>query len=204
MDWPFGDLRPRRYRALYIDPPWKFNAGTKNRPQHYPRMTDAQIAALPLRELCHPDGAWIFVWCTSPMAERFFCKVAPSWRLKFSGRAFEWAKLNKREQAKIERARIAGCDPVFSLRNFHKGQGLTTRKNPEDCWLFRVGRPRIRSRNVDELIVAPLRENSRKPDETRDRIVRFCPGPYAELFSRGDDPRFEHFGNEAGKFRSAA
>lgn len=138
------------------------------------------------------------------MTQRFFCKIAPSWRLQFSGRAFEWAKLNKREALKIERARMAGVEPSFTRRNFLKGQGLTTRKNPEDCWLFRVGSPRIRSRNVDELILAPIRDHSQKPDETRDRIVRFCPGPYAELFSRGDDSRFEHFGNEVGKFRGAA
>jgi N6-adenosine-specific RNA methylase IME4 len=199
-DWPFGNLRRLRYRALLIDPPWFLSGGVKGRPQHYRRMRDHEIAALPIRQLCHPEGAWIFVWCTSPKTKDFFSVILPAWRLQFSGRAFLWVKLTKSQTKDLERARIAGVEPAFTRKHLHKGMGLTTRKNPEDCWLLRIGKPKIRSRNVDELIMAPLREHSRKPDETRDRIIQFCPGPYAELFSRGDDPRWEHAGDEVGKF----
>jgi hypothetical protein len=52
--------------------------------------------------------------------------------------------------------------------------GLTTRKNSETCWLGRRGKPEIRSKGVRELIVAPVREHSRKPDELYRRIERFC------------------------------
>lgn len=200
--WPFGNLRRLRYRAILIDPPWFMSGGVKKRPQHYRRMRDHEIAALPIRQLCHPEGAWIFVWCTSPKTKDFFTKILPAWRLQFSGRAFLWVKLTKRQAQALERARRAGVEHAFTRKHFHKGMGQTTRKNPEDCWLLRIGDPKIRSRNVDELIFAPLREHSRKPDETHDRIVQFCRGPYAEVFSRGDDPRFEHFGDEIGKFSS--
>ncbi len=198
--WPFGNLRRLRYRALLIDPPWFYSGGKKKRPQHYRRMRDVEIATLPIRSLCHPEGAWVFVWCTSPKTKDFFSKILPAWRLQFSGRAFLWVKLNKRQMQVLEHARAAGIEPSFTRKNIFKGQGQTTRKNPEDCWLLRIGKPRIRSRNVDELIFSALRDHSQKPDETRDRIIQFCPGPYAELFSRGDDPRFEHFGDEAGKY----
>ncbi len=38
--------------------------------------------------------------------------------------------------------------------------------------------------DVRELIVAPVREHSRKPAETRTRIAQPVPGPYLELFAR--------------------
>lgn len=62
----FAGLMRNGYRCLLIDPPTRFIAGTKGRPQHYARMTDANIAALPIADLLHPEGAWIFVWTTSP------------------------------------------------------------------------------------------------------------------------------------------
>jgi MT-A70 len=62
----FAGLTRNGYRCLLIDPPTRFVAGTKGRPQHYDRMTDADIAALPVTDLLHPEGAWIFLWVTSP------------------------------------------------------------------------------------------------------------------------------------------
>ncbi|HEY8214690.1 MAG TPA: MT-A70 family methyltransferase [Methylocystis sp.] len=93
--WQFGGLLPRRYRAVLLDPPWKFSAGTKGRPQHYPRMTDAEIAAIRISELCHPEGCNIFLCITSPIAERFWLKIWPEWKragIRYSGRAFVWLK----------------------------------------------------------------------------------------------------------------
>jgi N6-adenosine-specific RNA methylase IME4 len=37
---------------------------------------------------------------------------------------------------------------------------------------------------VRELIVASVREHSRKPDEIYGRIEDFCAGPFVELFAR--------------------
>jgi hypothetical protein len=48
---PFAGLRLHHYRCVLIDPPTKFVTGTKGRPQHYGRMTDAEIAALPVGDL---------------------------------------------------------------------------------------------------------------------------------------------------------
>jgi hypothetical protein len=62
----FAALKARHYRCALIDAPTAFLAGTKGRPQHYARMSDHDIAALPVADLLHPDGAWIFLWVTSP------------------------------------------------------------------------------------------------------------------------------------------
>ena len=39
-------------------------------------------------------------------------------------------------------------------------------------------------RDVHEVILAPVREHSRKPDEAYSRIERYCAGPRLELFAR--------------------
>lgn len=55
-----------------------------------------------------------------------------------------------------------------------------------------------------ELIVAPRREHSRKPDEVYSRIEALCDGPYVELFARQQSPNWICVGDEAGKFQVEA
>jgi N6-adenosine-specific RNA methylase IME4 len=57
------------------------------------------------------------------------------------------------------------------------------------------------SKGVRELIVAPKREHSRKPDETYRRIEALCEGPYVELFARQQWPGWIAIGDEVGKFQ---
>jgi hypothetical protein len=75
-------LRSRRaYRCLLIDAPTQSIAGTDVRPQHYRRMADLDIAALPVSDLLHRDGGWIFLLghvaqtlCTSRIANAAFSR----------------------------------------------------------------------------------------------------------------------------------
>ena len=56
---PFVGLPQHHYRAIAIDPPWAFSAGTKGRPQHYGRMSDREIADMPVGDLApgrHTEG----------------------------------------------------------------------------------------------------------------------------------------------------
>jgi N6-adenosine-specific RNA methylase IME4 len=192
VTWPFGDLQPGAYRALVVDPPWEFKAGTKGRPQHYARMTDLQIARLPIDELAHPEGCWLFVWTTSPRLHLTF-DIARSWGFRYSSRAFIWVKTER------------GSNPLFAYRDgLHTGMGFTTRKNAEDLLLFRRGSPKRLAADVHEIIFSPVREHSRKPEESYELIERFCAGPYAELFSRTSRPHWAAWGLEAGKFDEAA
>ena len=49
-----------------------------------------------------------------------------------------------------------------------------------------IGRPRIVSRSERNLIIAPVREHSRKPDESFEMLERMFPRVRkASLFSRG-------------------
>lgn len=184
----FDGLRPRHYRALYIDPPWRFSGGTRGRPQHYARMTDAELARMPIADLCHPEGCWLFMWSTSPKLPDAIA-LGRAWGFRFSARAFVWVKLNARET------------PLFMDRtSFFFGQGYTTRKNCEDVLLFRRGQPARIAKDVPELLIAPRREHSRKPDEAYDRIERLAAGPYAELFARHQRAGWDAWGNEKHRF----
>jgi N6-adenosine-specific RNA methylase IME4 len=78
--------------------------------------------------------------------------------------------------------------------------GMTTRKGAEICLLGKRGNPRIRAHDVRELIVAPRREHSQKPDEQYERIERLVDGPYAELFARQRRPGWISLGDEIDKF----
>jgi len=79
------------------------------------------------------------------------------------------------------------------------GLGHTTRKSTELVLLGKIGAPRVLER-VPELIVAPVREHSRKPDEFFHRVERFCAGPRIELFARERRPLWDSWGNEIDKF----
>jgi len=201
-DHVFAGLRYHHYRCVYADPPTKFVAGVKSRPQHYKRMTDAEIAAMPVADLLHPDGCWLFLWVTSPKlyppprSRQLLspADLARGWGFaRYSARAFLWIKQHKS---------LADKPPqLFHHRDsLHRGMGYTTAKNAEDCLLFRVGMPVRRSAKVHEIIIAPRRDHSRKPDETIERIQQFCAGPYVELFSRQPRPGWDSFGNEVTKF----
>ena len=197
----FAGLRKHAYRAISLDPPWSFSGGKKGRPQHYKRMTDEEIAGIALRNLAHPEGCHLFMWVTSP---KMYCTPASSTRLnpddiadamgfRFSGRAFVWVKTIN--------GRVVGEVP--DADDLKTSQGFTTRKNAEDVLLFKSGSPKRIAKNIHEIIIAPAREHSRKPDEFYARVMRYCEGPYLEAFARESRPGWDTWGDEAKKFDGA-
>ena len=194
--WPFPGLKPAHYGFVLLDPPWFMSGGTKSRPQHYKRMLDREIAAIPLHLLARPEGCWFGVWITSPMNERFWQKVRPGWKLRYSARGWVWIKTHRRLR-QDQRLLFVHPDSI------HRGTGYTTRKNAEDLLLFKVGRPPRLVKDEFEVIFSPPREHSRKPDESYERIERFALGPYAELFCRSGRANWDSWGDEVGKFPAA-
>jgi N6-adenosine-specific RNA methylase IME4 len=89
---------------------------------------------------------------------------------------------------------LARADPLFAV-----GLGLTTRHNPELCLLVRCANARRIAKDVRELIIAPVREHSRKPAEAYRRIERYAAGPHIELFAREQRPGWASWGNEINK-----
>lgn len=66
-----------------------------------------------------------------------------------------------------------------------------------------IGKPKVLSRSVRNLIVAPTREHSRKPDDLHRDVESLYAGPYAELFGREQRAGWDVWGNQTGKFEAA-
>lgn len=186
------------FGAIVADPPWFFRTRTefvsKRDPRHHYGggvMSRDQIAALPVSDLAAKDSH-LFLWATGPCLPQAL-EVMEAWGFRYSGIAFTWVKLR----------RALGKQPslfVLPGHDFHVGLGFTTRKNCEFVLLGRRGNAKRKSKSIRELIVAPVREHSRKPDEIFPRIEAYCDGPYLELFSREERPGWTCRGDEVGKF----
>ncbi len=192
-------LPPRHFGCILADPPWFFRTRTnfvsKRDPRHHYKggvMSIPQICALPVGDFAAPD-AHLFLWVTGPMLGEAF-EVIRAWGFRYSGVAFTWIKLKASHDARQLRV-LPTADG-----DFHVGLGFTTRKNAEFCLLARRGSAKRMAKDVRELIIAPRREHSRKPDETYDRIERYATGPYLEFFGRQQRPNWIVRGDEVGKF----
>ena len=188
-------LPNKKFSVVYADPPWQWKTrsakGLDGRPQHYGRMSLSDIKAMPVAD-CAEKDCWLFLWTTGPHLPQAF-EVMKAWGFEYSGMGFTWVKLNKNAPK-----------TSFSASDLFMGGGYTTRKNAEFCLLGRRGQPKRLRADVQEVMVSPRREHSRKPDEFYGRIEAFAAGPYLELFSRTARDGWECWGNEAGKFEVAA
>jgi N6-adenosine-specific RNA methylase IME4 len=174
----------RKFKAILIDPPWKFVTRSpkgegRSAGEHYTTTGLDSIKALPVAELAGSDCAmfmWMVDWCP-----KWAFELIEHWKFEHKTTAFTWAKQNG------------------SGVGWHMGQGYWTRANPEDCWLATRGQPQRIYADVRQLIVAPVMEHSRKPDEIHDRIMRLVDGPYLELYARRPRAGWVTWGNEMSR-----
>lgn len=186
--WPFGDLPLMHYRCVLADPPWSFSAGgDRGAREHYDTMSAAEVAALPVGNLCAGDCA-LFLWVTNPLLPRGL-DVMAAWGFEFKTVAFTWAKTRR----KHDTAEIGPAD-------WHMGMGFWTRANTEVCLLGTRGKPQRIDAGVRQLVVAPLREHSRKPPQVHEGIERLVAGPRLELFAREKRQNWAAWGLEVDKF----
>jgi N6-adenosine-specific RNA methylase IME4 len=202
-------LRRRHYGAILIDPPWKFQsytplpdnwrdqlADTRAVERHYEVMDRIAIAGLPLREVAAP-ACHLFLWTTGPFLQ-FAMELLGIWGFEFSTLVFNWVKLRRNfDVAELLTRPLQPAD-------FHVGTGFTSRKNTEIVLLGRRGSPRREAKDVRELLLAPVREHSRKPDEIHGLIERYCAGPYLELFACRPVPGWTTWGSELEKIERPA
>jgi N6-adenosine-specific RNA methylase IME4 len=78
------------------------------------------------------------------------------------------------------------------------GMGRYTRGCTEQLMLATRGRctPLVKAKNIPNVIVAPRREHSEKPEESYRLIEAVAPGPYLELFARRKRSGWSCHGNE--------
>lgn len=172
------------FRACTIlaDPPWKFLTRSalgedRSACTHY--KTDAwdQIMSLPVGQLAAPNST-LFMWIVDWIPPSAIDEVLHVWGFEYKTVAFTWAKQNQGGEG------------------WHMGMGYWTRSNPEQCILATKGSPKRLAADVRQLVVAPVMEHSRKPDEVHDRIERLVGGPYLELYARRERQNWVTWGNE--------
>lgn len=167
------------YKVILADPPWKFqgwgNAGPNDRAPKYNRMSGDEIASLIVPA---SKDAILFMWACWPMLPEAL-KVIGEWGFEYKTIAWVWVKLNENSMGT------------------HYGLGYYTRGNSEPCLLATHGKvSQPKARDVQALIMSPIREHSRKPIDQYRKIERLYPaGPYLELFARETRPGWTSLGN---------
>lgn len=188
-----SDFKPRKYKTILIDPPWRFETwnsieaiprvrGTGTNvaaDAHYRTMEIEEIFELPIRELAAEDVA-LFLWGVWPLINEIM-KAIDHWGFTYKTCAFSWIKITQSNQPAM-------------------GQGYWTRANSEFCLLATKGKPKRLSADVRQGIIEVRRDHSRKPDCVRHRIERLVAGPRADLFSRSDRKGWDCWGDQIEHF----
>lgn len=184
------DLPDRRYDVILADPPWayygqqdKWGAAAK----FYATAPDEAIVGLPVPDLLNDRGV-LFLWATSPRLDVAMACLA-AWKLHFRGIAFVWVKARKDGGpigAQGVRPSIVKptAEYVIAASRVAKGRPLP-----------------LGDEGVPNVILAPRRAHSQKPEEVRTSIDRLYPdASKLEMFARSERPGWDAWGNEVGKF----
>lgn len=186
-----------KYNIIYADPPWQYKDKSLNMggaERHYKTLPIEEIKNLPVKNLSHKN-CLLFIWVTFPLLLDCISVFNP-WGFKYKTCGFVWVKT--KPSLNINQAAFF---PVDSFDDY-MGMGHYTRSNSEICLIGKKGTPEIINSSVKQIIYHPRLEHSRKPDETRDRIVRLCGDlPRIELFARTKTPGWDVWGNETDKFQ---
>lgn len=187
-----------KYKLGLIDPPWLYDNQQQNDPKRggitYPTLTMEELANIPIGDAFEKDSV-IVVWATFPkIMDLHYEKHSPitvirEWGFRPVTVLFTWVKLNK--NARIQAIDTGGdYEEMITMRDIYSGLGRYTNSNPEIAIIARKGKglPRI-AKNVKQLIFAPIRSHSEKPQEQYERLDRlYGDVPRVEIFARKQNP----------------
>jgi len=167
----------KKYNIIYADPPWKYkeNWGNGAVKHHYSTMDISDIKHLPVESIAD-DNCHLYLWVTNPFIAEGL-EVCREWGFNYK-QLVTWVKTYKTG------------DPVMGL-------GYYFRVCTEHCIFGVKGKlPRI-NKSIKNLIVAPKRKHSQKPDDFRDVIIAHSGDlPRIELFAREATDGWDMWGNE--------
>ena len=175
----------RKFKTVLADPPWQFQNRTgKIAPEHkrlarYGTLTLDAIKALPVESAC-ADTSHLYLWVPNALLPEGLA-VMQAWGFNYKSNVV-WQKIRK----------DGGPDG--------RGVGFYFR-NVTELLLFGVRGKNARTlqpgRTQVNIMCTRKREHSRKPDEQYDLIRSCSPGPYLELFARGERPGWAIWGDQA-------
>ena len=171
-----------KYKLIYADPPWKYNSRADHKTRfrggaygHYPLLTMAQIKDLAVSSVVD-DNACLLMWATFPYLKDQL-DVFKAWGFEYKTIGFLWAKLNPKNGK-----------PFF-------GVGFYPKSNAEVCLLGIRGRMTPVTNTISQVVIAPRRLHSQKPDEVREKIVQlFGDVRRLELFAREETDGWDAMG----------
>lgn len=172
----------KKYNIIYADPPWQYKVYSKkgqgrSAESHYATMSIEDICKLPVDKISEENSV-LFMWMTFRTLKEGL-KVIEEWGFKYKTVAFVWIKRNKKTPS------------------LFWGMGFWTRANAEICILATKGNPKRISAKVHQVIISPIEEHSKKPDEARKRIVDLVGNlNRIELFARQKTDGWDCWGNE--------
>jgi len=180
------------FRAGVICPdfPWQFQVYSgkgkqRSAERYYDTWPLERIKAFAplIGRLAAPDCALLMwtVWPEHPGA----LEVIAACGFVYKTCDFLWVKTTK--DAKVI---------TLDGHGLHQGTGYHTRANTEACLLGTRGSPLRLSKDVHQVVIAPVGEHSEKPDEVYRRVERLYPGPYLELFARRPRDGWTTWGDE--------
>jgi len=186
---PSDDLKEfcgrKRFKTILADPPWRFQNSTgKIAPEHrrltrYGTMSLPEICELPVGDVA-AETAHLYLWVPNALLAEGL-EVMKAWGFTYKSNIV-WHKVRK----------DGGSDG--------RGVGFYFR-NVTELILFGVRGKNARTlapgRSQVNFLATRKREHSRKPDEIFPIIESCSPGPYLELFARGERPKWAVWGNQA-------
>lgn len=178
-------VQGRKFKTILADPPWQFQNRTgKIAPEHkrlnrYGTMTLDDIKHLPVSDAA-AETAHLYLWVPNALLPDGL-DVMKAWGFNYKANVV-WQKIRK----------DGGPDG--------RGVGFYFR-NVTEILLFGVRGKNARTlapgRTQVNIMNTRKREHSRKPDEQYPLITSCSPGPYLEMFARGEREGWAIWGNQA-------
>lgn len=177
--------KDKKYATITADPPWRFQNRTgKVAPENkklsrYETLALDEIKALPVAQIAE-EKSHLYLWVPNALLPDGL-EVMKVWGFEYKGNII-WEKVRKDGEPD-------GRGVGFYFRNV------------TEILLFGIrggnNRTLAPARSQVNLIRTQKREHSRKPDEIIPIIEQCSPGPYIELFARGDRRGWDMWGNQA-------
>ncbi len=175
----------KKYCTIYADPPWQFaNRTGKMAPENkrlsrYSTMKLNDIMKLPVSSAA-AEKSHLYLWVPNALLPEGL-EVMRAWGFEYKTNLI-WEKVRKDGMPD-------GRGVVFYFRNVT--EILLFGIRGENNRTLQPGRSQV------NLLRSIKREHSRKPDEFINLIESCSPGPYLEMFARGDRDNWDMWGDQA-------
>lgn len=179
----------KKYKTILIDPPWRYGNRTgKSSPEHkrlkrYETMNIEELKEMrDIIKKISDEECHMYMWCTWSMMNEGL-ELMKEYGFEYKT-GIPWLKVAKNGEPDGRCMGFYGR-VVTEFMLF----GVKSKKSKS----FRTKPPH----NKKNIIIAPKREHSRKPDEQYEHIESKSYEPYIELFARNEKENWDRWGDEA-------